>query len=86
VRDPSRTSVDKRVIALDQSDLVRALGIFEVPPMVGVGPNLVSLALAVGIDERCRDEIRVRDRVTVGDCQRVLVNGLDGAPHLFMSS
>jgi hypothetical protein len=86
VRDPSRTSVHKRVIALDQSDLIRALGILEVPPVVGVRPNLISLALAVGIDERCRDEIGVRDGVTVGDCQRVLINGLDGAPHLFMSS
>lgn len=82
MRHTSGPAVNQGVEALDQRDFVRPLAVLEVPAMVGVGLDTVRLPTPVGIDERRRDEVRVRDRVSVRDSQGVFVDCLDGTPYL----
>lgn len=71
-----------RIKTLDERDLVRPLRILEIPSVVWVRFDRVRLALASRVDQPHADQVRVRNRVAVGDGEGVLIDCLDWAPDL----
>lgn len=83
MRHPARhPRLVNRVKALYQRHLIRPLGILEIPPMPLVRPDRKRLPAPVGVDEPDPDQIRLGDRVRVGDGERVFEDCFDGAPDL----
>lgn len=80
VGDSSSAAIELGIKAFDKSHLVRSLAVEEVPLVFGVGADGVSLAVTVGVYEGDRDQVRVWDRVGIGDGQGVLEDLLDGPP------
>jgi hypothetical protein len=82
MRDTPRPPINQAIVALDQRDLVRTLCVLEIPAVIGVGFDAVSLAVAVWVNKGDRDKVRIGDRVRVRNGQRVFVDGLDGPPYI----
>ena len=86
MRYPPRAAIVKRVVALNQRYLVRALRILVIPSMVRVGSDRVCLARTIWVDQCYTDEVAFRNGLRVGHAERVLEDGADGAPDLYPKS
>lgn len=85
MRHPARhPRLVNRVKALYQRHLIRPLRVLEIPPMPLVRPDRKRLPAPVGVDEPDPDQIRLGDRVRVGDGERVFEDCFDGAPDLLL--
>lgn len=82
VRNPPSTPVSLPVVAFDQHDLLWSLFVFEVPAVVLVWQDRTRLSHPARMDQLDGQDILIRHRVRVADSQRVLVDGLDRAPHV----
>jgi hypothetical protein len=80
--DPTCTPIGLPVVALNQHDLLWCLPILEVPAMILVGQDCARLSHPARMNQLDRQDILVGHRVRVADGQRVLVYGLDRAPHV----
>ena len=80
VGDSSSAAIELGIKAFDKSHLIGPLAVKEVPLVFWVGADGVSLAIAVGVYEGNGDEVRVWDRVCVGDGEWVLENLLNRPP------
>lgn len=78
--DSSSPAIELGIKAFDKSHLIRSLAVKKVPLVFGVGTDGESLAITVGVYEGHGDEIRIWDRVGIGDGQGVLEDLLDGPP------
>lgn len=66
MRNPSRATIIDRIITFDEQWLIGPLAILEVPPMVRIRLNSVSLAFAVGVDQRCGDKVALGRGMCIG--------------------
>lgn len=80
MRHSPRTTIELRVVALDEHNLLRRLPVQVEPPMAFVGPNGERGTFSVWVDEGNGHEIRLGNRVRVCNRQRILEHALDGAP------
>lgn len=80
--DPPSTPVSLPVVTFDKHDLFWSLLILVIPAVVLVGQDRTRLSHPARMDQLDWQDVLIRHRVGVADCQWVLVDGLDRAPHV----
>lgn len=82
MRNTPSASIRLGIKAFNQCHNVRRLPVAKVPLVRLVGFDRVRLALAVRVDQFGRDQVTVWYGMGICDGERVLVNRLDGTPHV----
>lgn len=80
MRHPPCSPVRLGIIAFDQCHLIGPLPVQIVPLVLLVRSDRKRFPDSIRVDELHGQKVAVRDRIGVGDAQRIFEDGLDGPP------